>query len=236
MIRAQTRFGNSMLGAAPRVVGTISQADTLVRLAAGEPRGCDILELRLDLMGGDTIRHLALASKLEPVIATIRLTNEGGQWIQPDEARLPLFDAALRHCTAADIEFRSPLLEKVSVLACRHQKALVVSYHDFEQTPPLAELRRVMITAANYGTVVKIATLTRTEEDVATLRSLFSENCSAALCVLGMGPLGPQARVELARLGSCFTYGYLDQPVAPGQPAVRDLVQQLRGLTARSGA
>jgi 3-dehydroquinate dehydratase I len=218
MIRAQIRFGNLTLGAVTHVVGTVSKAETLSALPA---RDCDIVELRLDLIGANALRMLD-----QPVIATIRLASEGGQWTQPDAGRLPLFDAALRQCTAADIEFRSPLLERVSALARQHQKALIISYHDFDKTPPLNELRQVMRKAANYGPVVKIATLTKTEDDVSILRSLFQENCSAALCVLGMGPLGPQTRTEFPRLGSCFTYGYLDEPVAPGQPAARDLMRR----------
>ena len=62
---------------------------------------------------------------------------------------------------------------------------------------------------------------------VATLRSLFHENCPAALCVMGMGALGPQTRVEFPKLGSCLTYGYLDAPVAPGQVSARELMRQL---------
>jgi 3-dehydroquinate dehydratase-1 len=212
MIRAQTRFGNIMLGAKPLVVGTVSKPDT--RIVAGD---CDIVELRLDLT---SLRPVEL-----PTIVTIRLADEGGKWTKPDADRLPLFEKALQQCTAADIELRSPLLDKISALAVKHQKALIVSYHDFEKTPPLAELRQVMKKAANYGTVVKIATLTKTEDDLATLRQLFHENCSAALCVLGMGPLGPATRVEFPKLGSCFTYGYLDEPVAPGQPSARELMR-----------
>ena len=220
MIRAQTRFGNFMLGAAPRVVGTVSQAGTLAQLPT---KDCDIVELRLDLIGADALRPLD-----QPVIATIRLANEGGQWTRSDADRLPLFDAALQQCTAVDVEFRSSILEKVSALAGRHQKALIISYHDFDKTPPLSELRQVMSKAANYGTVVKIATLAQTEDDVAILRALFQENCSAALCVLGMGRLGAATRLKFPKLGSCFSYGYLDQPVAPGQPSARELMQQLR--------
>ncbi|MGH8595169.1 MAG: type I 3-dehydroquinate dehydratase, partial [Gammaproteobacteria bacterium] len=220
MIRAQTRFGNIMLGATAKVVGTVSQAGTLDKLPTAD---CDIVELRLDLIGADALQPID-----QPVIGTIRLASEGGQWTQPDEARLPLFDAALQHCTAADIELRSPLLDKVSALAAKRQRALIVSYHDFDKTPPLAELRQVMSRAANYGTVVKIATLTRTEDDLIVLRELFKENCSAALCVLGMGPLGPATRVEFPKLGSCFSYGYVDQPVAPGQPSARELMEQFR--------
>ncbi|MBM3858661.1 MAG: type I 3-dehydroquinate dehydratase [Verrucomicrobia bacterium] len=225
-IRPQTRFGPLTLGLAPKVVGTISRRETLAHPAAFP---CDIVEVRLDLLGADTpgwtdqIRNIAL-----PVIVTIRLTNEGGKWAQPDEARLPLFEAALQHATAVDIEYRSPLMKQVSELACRHQRALIISYHDFERTPPLAELQQVIRTGANYGTVVKIATLTNTEDDVATLRGLFAEQCSASVCLLGMGPLGPRTRVEFPRLGSCFTYGYLDAPIAPGQVAASQLKEALQ--------
>ncbi len=229
MIRAQTRFGNFMLGTTPRVVGTVSQADTLTRLAAGNHRECEIVEIRLDLIGAD--HWLEHARAVEacglPVIVTMRLANEGGQWARPDVDRLPFFDETLCHLSAADIELRSTLLGQVSALAVRHQKALIVSYHDFEKTPPLHELRQVMSKAANYGTVVKIATFTKTEDDVAILRALFQENCSAALCVLGMGSLGAPTRLEFPKLGSCFSYGYLDQSVAPGQASARELMRQL---------
>ena len=235
MLRPQTRFGNLTLGLAPKVVGTVSQAGTLEKLAAGMECQCDIVELRLDLLGTGTDRWLEHAKAIEarglPVIATIRLASEGGKWTQPDAERLPVFEAALSNLTAADIEFRSPLIEKISAFAASHQKALIISYHDFERTPPVAELRQVIRKAANYGTVVKIATLTQTEADLATLRELFTEQCSASVCLLGMGALGPVSRTTLPQLGSCLTYGYLDAPIAPGQVAAAELLRQLTGST-----
>jgi len=226
LVRPQTRFGPLTLGIAPKVVGIISRRQTLTNSVAFP---CDIVEVRLDLLGADApgwpelVRNIPL-----PTIVTIRLANEGGRWTQPDEARLPLFEMALQNAVAVDIEYRSPLMKRVSALACRHQRALIISYHDFERTPPLAELQQVLRTAANYGTVVKIATLTRTEEDVATLRALFAEQCSASVCLLGMGPMGPRTRTEFPRLGSCLTYGYLDEPVAPGQLSAAQLKEMFR--------
>ena len=231
MSRAQTSLGDLTLGAVPRVVGVVSQPAALARLAAGTERDCHIVEVRLDLIGPDAPQWLEHAQAVEarglPVIVTIRLAEEGGQWKQPDELRRPLFEEALRHLSAADIELRSPLVEQVSALARQQQRALIVSHHDFAKTPPVDELRKIITRAAKFGAVVKIATLTATETDVATLRALFHEDCPAALCVLGMGSLGPQTRVEFPKLGSCLTYGYLDAPVAPGQVSARELMQQL---------
>ena len=231
-IRPQTRFGPLTLGLAPKVVGTVAERSTLTGFRRSDPPLCDIVEIRLDLLGADAPRWLEQARAIEaqglPVIVTIRLASEGGQWKRVDEERLPLFAAALAQVTAVDIEFRSPLLERVSALACGQQRPLIISYHDFLNTPPLAELQQVIRTAANYGTVVKIATLTNTEEDLVTLRALFAEQCSAAVCLLGMGRLGPRTRIEFPRLGSCLSYGYLDVPIAPGQVSAAELMPQLR--------
>src|SRR6266446_2439225 len=101
MARAQTRFGNYMLGAIPRVVGTVSRVDTLAQLAVGANRDCDIVEIRLDLIGSNAPEWVEHARAIEahgfPFIVTLRLTEEGGQWKQTDEARIPLFEIALLH-------------------------------------------------------------------------------------------------------------------------------------------
>ena len=231
MLRPQTRFGTLVLGRGPKVVGTVSQSATLAKLATGPERQCDIIELRLDLLGTADDSWLVHAQAIEaqgvPVVATLRLASEGGQWKRPDAERWPIFEAALTYLTAVDIEFRSSLLEKISAFAASHQKALIISYHDFERTPPVVDLRAVIRKAANYGTVVKIATLSQTEADLAALRELFTEQCSASVCLLGMGALGPASRTLLPRLGSCLTYGYLDTPIAPGQVAAAELLRQL---------
>ena len=236
MRNAPMRFGNITLGTGPRVVGTVSEPATLGQLAAGTERDCDIVEVRLDLIGAGTPRWMEQARAIEarglPVIVTIRLKDEGGQWNQPDHLRLPLFETALRQLTAADIELRSPLVEKVSALAYQRRRPLIVSHHDFNRTPSGDELRNIVMKAAEYGTVVKIAAFTRTEDDLAALRTLFQRQCPASLCVLGMGPLGAQTRVEFPKLGSVLTYGYLDAPVAPGQVSARELMQELGGQRA----
>jgi 3-dehydroquinate dehydratase len=48
--------------------------------------------------------------------------------------------------------------------------------------------------------------------------------------VLGMGVPARETRTEFALKGSCLTYGYLDSPVAPGQPPSAALVEELSRL------
>jgi len=240
MTNPQKVLGRYALGETPCVVGVVSQEGTLARLAARAEHDCDAVEVRVDLIGPYTphsphtqpawLEHAqAIEKRGLPVVVTVRLAAEGGDWKQPDELRLPLFEVALRQLSAADIELRSPIIEQVSALARRHKRALIVSHHDFGRTPPLEELRVIIDRAARYGTVAKVATLVKTQEDLTTLRSLLAEKRPTPLCVLGMGPLGPQTRVEFPKLGSCLTYGFLDQPVAPGQVPAQELMRQLHG-------
>ena len=49
LVRPQTRFGNIILGLAPKVVGTISQAQTLAGVSRSTLPACDIVEVRVDL-------------------------------------------------------------------------------------------------------------------------------------------------------------------------------------------
>jgi 3-dehydroquinate dehydratase-1 len=236
----QKEPGRLTVGDTIRVVGSVSQEGTLARLAVRTEQDCDVVEVRVDLIGAYASHSLreepiwlkhaqAIEARGVPVVVTARLTAEGGKWMQPDELRLPLFQEALSRLAAADIELRSAIVEQVSELARQHKRALIVSHHDFNRTPPLEDLRVIVDKASRYGTVVKVATMVRTEEDLATLRALLAEKRPTPLCVLGMGPLGLQTRVEFPKLGSCLTYGYLDQPVAPGQVPARELMRQLHG-------
>ncbi len=237
---SQKEPGKFTIGDTPQVVGVVSQTGTLARLAVRAEQDCDIVEVRVDLIGAYEphsphadpvwLQHAqAIEKRGLPVVVTVRLTAEGGKWKQPDELRVPLFEAALRHLAAVDIELRSPIIEQVSALARQHKRGLIVSHHDFGRTPPLEELRVIVDKAARYGTVAKVVTLVKTEADLVILRALLAEKRPTPLCVLGMGPLGPQTRVDFPKFGSCLTYGYLDTPVAIGQVSARELMRQIHG-------
>jgi 3-dehydroquinate dehydratase I len=75
---------------------------------------------------------------------------------------------------------------------------------------------------------VKIVTMVHRRADRETLRQLLVAGGGPPRCVMGMGELAQPTRVEFPVLGSCLTYGYLDRPAAPGQPAAAELVRQLR--------
>ncbi|MCX6967274.1 MAG: type I 3-dehydroquinate dehydratase, partial [Verrucomicrobia bacterium] len=78
--------------------------------------------------------------------------------------------------------------------------------------------------------VFKVAAVTHTARDLATLLDFLSAHSSAAplLAVMGMGKFGKVSRVALGKAGSVLNYGYLDKPQVSGQWAVAVLKERLR--------
>jgi 3-dehydroquinate dehydratase-1 len=213
----------------PRVVGTLSSLD------APFQGGCDIVEVRLDKTGRPTDwlqRCQAIEQKWVPVLLTIRLRMEGGDWESDDQSRLRVYEQGLAALSAVDVELRSVICGAVAKEAARLGKVCIVSYHDFQGTPPLTELESVADQAQRIGSIAKISTLIRNEADLNILRSLLEKKSEKPLCVIGMGESWRQTRVTFPTLGSCLTYGYLDQPTAPGQWPAAELMRQLQSARA----
>ncbi len=222
------------LGQVPRVVGTIITADYLRAWSTDpSPLPCDLVEFRLDgfpdfpdwLRIGKQIEHQGT-----PVFVTVRVKREGGHWAGTDSDRWPHLEAAIRHLSGVDVELRSELTAAVSALAGQLGKLAVFSFHDFSTTPPQPDLEAILNGAHRLGGIGKIAATANTEDDVARLLSLLHREWALPVCVIGMGPLGRETRLQFPLQGSCFTYGYLDTPGAPGQYSAAELSQHFADL------
>ncbi len=226
-------FGSVAVGAKPRVVGIISDLRTVPSFLSDPAPGCDVVELRLDHIGVTSSDWMDAAHTIEekgyPVIATLRIPEEGGNWRGTDEERRPHLLDALQHCACVDIELRSPLLGELAEQAEKNRKALIVSHHDYEKTPATDELASVTARAAVNGQcVVKIAVRVNETADVDRLRDfLTGGTCAMPLCLIGMGDLGTSTRIEFPKLGSCLAYGHIDGSTAPGQLSCRELAEKL---------
>jgi len=215
------------LGQAPCVVGTII-TDQFLAHWRENPRKfpCHAVELRVD--GYPAFPYwLEIAEQIEsyelPVFATIRLAKEGGKWTGLDSDRWPLLEEALRRLSGIDVELESELAGLASQMAAEQDKLCILSHHDFQRTPPLEKMRQMIEHAHARGCIGKIATTVNSPEDLANLRSLLNEPWKLPICLIGMGPLGRDTRLSFPRLGSCFTYGYLDAAGAPGQYSAAEL-------------
>lgn len=220
------------LGRVPRVVGTIITSEYLRDWSANpRPLPCDLVELRLDGFPGfgDWLR---IGKQIEqqgtPVFVTVRLVKEGGLWTGRDADRWILLEEAIRELSGADVEMRSDLASGAAELCRQLGKLCVYSFHDFNRTPPLAELEEILRTAERAGAIGKIAATAQSASDVDLLRSLLARKWNVPICVIGMGPIARETRLKFPLLGSCFTYGYLDREGAPGQYSAAELTEHFR--------
>jgi 3-dehydroquinate dehydratase-1 len=198
------------------VVGAISEPSTL----SLSHEGCDVIELRLDSLGiGEETLSYAKESTI-PLLVTARGPLEGGMNKLSVSDRIEAYQELLPYAAAIDIELSSfPELMSIVEQAKREHVTVVGSFHDFEMTPPLDALK------ARIGAVAdlhKFATMVRKESDLDVHRILLCKN--PPLSVMGMGPLGADARPEMMTLGSILNYGYLgNTPTAPNQWPVSKL-------------
>jgi len=226
-------FGGIAVGRVPRVVGSVTQMETLPVLVAKRcPVETDLVELRLDRLGAHS-EWIASAQSLEgegiPVIATVRHRDEGGDWHGNEDERLSLYRTAMDCVSAVDVELNCAIAGEVIAAARARGKAVMVSYHDFQQTPSAAELDGIVGTGTAWGeVVVKVAVWVEDGAAVERLRGVLQRAWPVPVCLLGMGAQGEETRVSFALDGSCLTYGYLDAPAAPGQLHGHELVRRLR--------
>jgi 3-dehydroquinate dehydratase-1 len=218
------------LKAGPLVVGVLSSLDGNVPLAG------DIVEVRLDRTARPPdwlARCKAIEARGKPVLLTVRLRSEGGEWPEDDGGRLKLYEEGLAALAAVDVELGSVICATVAKQAEKLGKVCLVSHHDFQKTPPLAELESIVERAQQNGAVAKVATMIRSQADLEILCALLGKKRKRPLCVIGMGEDWKQTRVSFPKLGSCLTYGYLDKPTAPGQESAAELLRQLRKFSIK---
>lgn len=152
------------------------------------------------------------------MIGTIRPQFEGGKF-PFDENRLILFEELLEHPNVylIDIELRSKVVKEVVELAKKKKKHVIVSYHDFEKTPEVEEIKNIynQIKALS-PTFPKISFKANSYLDVRKLHFAMAEYSDLKI-YMSMGEYGKVSRVDSFIFGSVFTYTFVGEAAAPGQ-------------------
>lgn len=163
-----------------------------------------------------------------PVLFTARSTREGGEWPGDEAARQACYRAALPDVSAVDVELRCGWLADFLPAARAAGRPVIGSFHDFTATPADAALDALVEEGRALGVaVVKVAAFLRDADDLDRLARLPARFPAQRICVLGMGPRGPESRITLPLAGSCLTYGFADTASAPGQVEVGELRRRL---------
>jgi 3-dehydroquinate dehydratase-1 len=214
------------------------------------PKRPDVLEWRVDFFDriGDAEAVIATAGRIRqaaggtPLLFTRRSAAEGGEAIALGEQQVvALYEAlcAARAAELVDFEMRSDPahLRRVREAARANGIALVLSYHDFTQTPPAAEiLQRFRDAQALGADVAKVALMPRGPDDVLTLLAATlqaSRELPIPLISMSMGGYGALTRMFGWAFGSALTFAIGDRGSAPGQMPIEDL-QAVLAIAAKA--
>lgn len=198
--------------------------------------GADYVEIRFDFLRQDFLPAAldAATSIKDRTVYTLRPKSEGGMFTGSEENRLLwLYRLIEQEPMLIDVEFNT--LKKNDELAdlLEGKKGpLLVSWHDFEKTPPsdyIADLLSEMRTYSNY---VKIVTTAQSIEDSLRLLELYETAIGLSPIFFAMGDAGVISRLLCNIIGNApFTYASLDKIIAPGQLTV----QQMKKLYNKMG-
>ncbi|MCH7315905.1 type I 3-dehydroquinate dehydratase [Acinetobacter sp. ANC 3882] len=204
----------------------------------------DLAEFRIDLLNfaSDSKQVIALGHELKqilgakPMIATIRTHNEGGQLTISDADYSKTYQAYLQQpfMDMLDVEmFRDQQIVKNTVKLAHAKKVLIVmSSHDFQKTPPEAEIIKRLLKQDELGAdILKIAVMPQSKQDVFTLMNAtlnVSQQSKKPLLTMSMGKLGTISRIATANMGGSFSFGMIGEASAPGQIDVTQLKQFLK--------
>lgn len=223
---------------APLVGGT---ADALVEetaaIAEKEP---DLLEWRVDFFEAlsDTDQVLETAWRIRqaapgiPLLFTRRSRREGGQPIDlAEDAVLELYHAVCKSGLVALVDYEMgndpEHVSRVRNLTRRCGVKLVLSYHNFQQTPPEAELLAKFRQAAQLDAdVAKVAVMPSGLEDVLTLLHATlaaSREVGIPVISMSMGAWGALSRLCGGVFGSALTFAVGASSSAPGQVPIEDV-------------
>ncbi len=190
----------------------VTLAETTVESCRSLLKDLSFAEIRLDAMkvSADDVR--ALFSGHDNLIATCR-PGVGND----DERRGLLLAAVEAGASFVDVEMESALslrdeiIEKARSKGCK----VIVSYHNYEETPEREELLHIASRCFDAGAdIAKISCMAKSARDSARLLGLLDS--PKPTVVIGMGKEGSVTRVLAPLLGSPFTYA----AYAPGKEVV----------------
>ncbi|MFB6134582.1 MAG: type I 3-dehydroquinate dehydratase [Halanaeroarchaeum sp.] len=189
----------------------------------------DAIEFRMD-GASDPLAILDDYDGELPVIATNRPTWEGGDR-EDGEDRIDELRAAIDHdaVEAVDLELRalegdgSGRADATEVLARARAEdvSTIVSFHDFNSTPPMRELADLVGETTTIGDVGKVAVTAEHTGQVLDVLRVTYEYATAGqrVATVAMGPQGRHSRAVAPIYGSSIGYAPLDpeNATAPGQ-------------------
>lgn len=204
----------------------------------------------------ETVERLGQALGEKALLFTIRTSQEGGEKQISFEEYAVILEAVAEFSeisyidvemfwgargrlgniwSEADHSCHAPVRTLVAKL--RRQVTVIGSYHDFEKTPPSAEITQRLTVMHELGAdIPKMAVMPQKREDVLqlmmatwTARQILDP---VPVITMSMGSMGAVSRVAGEAFGSAVTFGCVGKASAPGQIEADQLKQILEVLHA----
>jgi 3-dehydroquinate dehydratase I len=175
----------------------------------------ELAEIRIDLTGFNEAQVRQVCSHTTPTVATFRSDDPGS------EKQYSLLSAAIESGAAyvdIEIEAGKAQIERIAALAGTKACKVIVSYHNYNETPSMKKLNLIVDECFSLGAdIAKVATQINKKEDNARLLSLYA--LGKPLVILGMGELGKITRIMAPFMGAEFSFAGMDDGTvtAPGQ-------------------
>lgn len=210
-----------------------SLSDLLTMMDKAERSGADLIEVRFDYMDWkilDVLNNLKDVVKYSPVplIATNRHVNQGGKCKLSEEQRLKtLIRAAEVGFTYVDVELTTWGLNDFIKTVRKKGAKIIVSFHNFNLTPPLNEMNKIFKAEIEAGAdICKIVTMANSLMDsVNCLIFTYEASKISNLVCFAMGKDGLLSRILSPIFGASFTFASLEGGLetAPGQITIEEL-------------
>ena len=234
----------------PKVIVPIverTEAAILQKAAAFSTSSADCVEWRADwfadALDADALSRClrglqaALGEKL--LLVTFRTKAEGSEKALSAEQYAAFCKTVCASGCAdlLDIEFFPNQEALPSLIAMAHDAGVkvVCSSHDFQKTPPKAELVRRMVQMQQAGAdLPKLAVMPTCRTDVLELLAATAEmadqNPETPVITMSMGALGAVSRLAGETFGSAMTFANPGQASAPGQVSLNIVNEVLDAL------
>jgi 3-dehydroquinate dehydratase-1 len=251
-VRGRPIGGGKLPAICTPLVGKSGEA-VLAELAAILRKKPDLIEWRVDFFSGiadshavvDLARRIRRAAGATPILFTRRSTQEGGEPIPLSEEDVVRLYASVCESGCVDlVDFEmsnlSDHVRQVRDVSRKHDILMVMSYHNFRETPALDTLIQRFAQAQDLGADVgKVAVMPNDVEDVLTLLSATlqsSRRLKIPLISMSMGGYGSLTRLFGSVFGSAVTFAVGENSSAPGQVPIEDLETVLSIMRKAMGA
>ena len=213
----------------------VNNTEQTISEIKGISESVDYIELRLDYQTSPVNLTEIRKSTKKPLIATNRCQEQGGYAMGSNAERLQLLiDASAAGFDYIDLELTSHNLSHYVEAIHENSGKVILSHHDFHETPSLEYMQNTVSTALKQGgDICKIVGTAQSYEDNVVYMRFLKEN--PGNIAFAMGKHGVISRIIAPLLGAPFTYAAQStgRECAPGQLTSEEMTSLYRLLRVK---